>query len=416
LKEDAAEIAEEGADVTSVPSGDASPPHKQLSLQQKDRLESLAKFIGQTPRTLNVFELRDLLEQRLIEGMDAVHEEEEEDNTDVAPLLLRFVNGEFHYGQRSSCLSESQQAKTDEETVTKKTSEGGSEITSPRTDTVSVQRIVDRAASRSESRSKAQCQRDNSLAGDRSNSRQPSRGMATLEVFNVLVDESRYRHLHQLAGWVDIDEAEPWNDYVADVMDGLVEDGDMVFEAGCGVLAFLTTVGATVKLGGMGGMDGAARTIQLVKDKLVEPSQRENFYVGLLPYGLSPVKDASWDVVFCNSVMQYIPSEEHCRTTVHHMLRITKRWVIIADICDATHEDRARAHRKRLQESNAAEGKKADDDAMVDYKCYHKSWWLQFESLGHLVTVRHVRVKSYTRRSERYCVYIEKNAGIVTSP
>jgi 2-polyprenyl-3-methyl-5-hydroxy-6-metoxy-1,4-benzoquinol methylase len=238
---------------------------------------------------------------------------------------------------------------------------------------------------------------------------------ASLNVFNALVDESKFEHLHQLAGWVDIEDASVWHDYVADVMDGLVKDGDTVFEAGCGVLAFLTSVKQLAKLGAVGGMDGAAQTIKLVQDKLIENSQRDNFYVGLMPSGLSVVQDSSWDVVFCNSVMQYIPSEDDCRASVQEMLRITKHWVVIADICDAMHEERTKEHKKRLSESNAADGKAQDEDAMVDYKCYDKSWWQQFAAQGHLVTIRHVRTKSYTRRSERYCVYIEKNAGIPTS-
>lgn len=380
-----------------------SPNSRGLTSQQQGRLHSLAEFIGRAPRDLNVYELRDLLEQRMLDALNSVENvDEDAENEDVAPLLLRFVNGEFHYGQRSTKLAKA--ARPDSPAI----AEEKVASTPARADNISVQGILDRSASRENLR-------ESSLPKEDARSASRSRGMATLEVFNVLVDESRYRHLHQLAGWVDIDEADVWSDYVRDVMDGVVNDGDRVFEAGCGVLAFLTAVGRIAKLGAMGGMDGAARTIKLVKDRLVDPSQRDNFYVGLLPYGLSPVADSSWDVIFCNSVMQYIPSEKDCRETVIEMLRITRRWAIIADICDAVHEEKAKEHRKRLAATNAAEGKANEDDGMCDYKCYYKKWWLQFEELGHLVTIRHVRVKSYTRRSERYCVYIEKNAGIVTS-
>ena len=79
--------------------------------------------------------------------------------------------------------------------------------------------------------------------------------------------------------------------------------------------------------------------------------------------------------------------------------------VIIADICDHKFHDITQKHRMAL--SNAA-------DDLPEYRSYRKSWWEEeFEGQGHLVSIKHVTVPQYIRRTERYVVYIEKNAPTV---
>ena len=59
----------------------------------------------------------------------------------------------------------------------------------------------------------------------------------------------------------------------------------------------------------------------------VEPEFAVNFFVGMLPDALGKIPADSWDVVVCNSVFQYLATEEQARTAVMEMIRIAKRWV-----------------------------------------------------------------------------------------
>jgi ubiquinone/menaquinone biosynthesis C-methylase UbiE len=227
-----------------------------------------------------------------------------------------------------------------------------------------------------------------------------------LAAFNVLAQESKYRHLHQVSGWVDMDNKNVWDDYVADTMAGKLRSGDRVFEAGCGVLAFLQACLDIQNDLVLGGVDGAPRTIRLIKEKLVHESFRDNFFVGMLPHAMLKVPSDSWDVVVCNSVFQYFGSDEDAVASVWEMIRVAKRWVIIADVCDKLWET------KTNDLKNSMEWTKG----VPHYRCYSQDFWDQFAASGeHLVSRRHVNVKEYVRRKERYVVYIEKNAEVIQS-
>jgi ubiquinone/menaquinone biosynthesis C-methylase UbiE len=273
-------------------------------------------------------------------------ETERDQSASAMPFLLRFALGEFHYGQRATKF----------------------------------------------------------LPGQRKRSKQIAAHSTTdasvIQAFDVLAAESQFTSLHQAAGWTDLDDETIWQRYVQDVMDTKLKDGDRLYEAGCGVLAFLLEAKKPCKHVELGGCDGAKKTIELVKKDLC-PEFAGNFTVGLLPQAVDPVPDNSWDVVVCNSVFQYFASLDQAEEAVRAFLRVAKRWVIISDICD----ERAQAStHSRQQDTEWA----AD---LPQYLCFPRSWWDRFgESREHLVSIRHVGVKGYVRRKERYIVYIEKNA------
>lgn len=276
---------------------------------------------------------------------------EQEDTDSAVPILLRFALGEFHYGQRATKLLPGQRKR-------------------PRTE-----------------------------APDPPGAPEPGATDArVLQAFDVLAAESQLTHLHQAAGWSDLDDAQVWRDYVRDVMDGKLRDGDRLFEAGCGVLAFLQEAKALRSNITIGGVDGAPRTIALVQKELA-PQWAENFTVGLLPQALHGIPDGAWDVVVCNSVFQYFATDDQAEEAVRGMLRVARRWVIIADICDAVHE-------RNTHSRQQGTGWAAD---LPEYKCYRREWWDRF-SQPHLVSLRHVGTVGYVRRKERYVVYIEKDA------
>ncbi|CAD7954749.1 unnamed protein product [Amoebophrya sp. A25] len=230
---------------------------------------------------------------------------------------------------------------------------------------------------------------------------------AVSAAFDALAREAKFRHLHQMSGWVDLTDKQIWDDYVRDTVNGKVLPGDRVFEAGCGVLAFLRSLQETMPLESrkltLGGVDGAPKTVELVRNELAAPEDKDNFYVGLVPDCLQSVPDNSWDVVVCNSVFQYINDKELAKKAVEQMIRIAKRWVIIADVLDAKYHDVSNARIKHL-------GWTKD---VPEYRSYDKVWWEEnFDAGENLVSIRHVECQYYARRKERYVVYIEKNAPI----
>lgn len=319
----------------SMPSGSPLKSAKSLS----DLLPN-----GKSLDDMNVNELGEFLVQQ-------------KSDEDVTPVLLRYILGEFKYGQRATKLLPGQKPLSKIPSA--------KDVAHP--------------------------------LGD-----QLEHASAVSQAFDVLAKESDYLHLHQVAGWVDMTDKSVWDDYVADVISGKVKPGMSVFEAGCGVLAFLRAVQEQTADIQIGGMDGAPATIQLIKDKL-EPDNADSFYSGFMPGALAKVEDESFDVVVCNSVFQYLASDEDAKKSVEGMLRIAKKWVIIADVCN-----------KRCEEETLAVQQGMDwCEALPEYKSYWKSWWEDnFERSGeHLVSIRHVETPFYKRRTQRYVVYIEKNAA-----
>ncbi|CAD7946374.1 unnamed protein product [Amoebophrya sp. A120] len=232
---------------------------------------------------------------------------------------------------------------------------------------------------------------------------------AVSAAFDCLAREAKFSHLHQVAGWVDLDDKKIWDDYVIDTMQGKVLPGDRVFEAGCGVLAFLRSLQESVP--GpvtIGGVDGAKKTIELVRSDLAPVEDRDNFSVGLLPDALTQFEENSWDVVVCNSVFQYLADKDQAKRAVDNMLRMARKWVIIADVLDAKYHDQSNA---RIAQMEWTKG-------VPEYRSYEKKWWednFDYIGSGNLVSIRHVECPHYARRKERYVVYIEKNAPVLVA-
>lgn len=198
--------------------GRGHPSTDDVSLTGHPRLVSLAEVVHPPEdykiEDMNVLQLSDLIAQQ-----------PNPENQKVMPFLLRFCLGEFHYGQRATRLLPGQKPM-------KKVDSG--------LPTEAVGEHQDHA---------------NKVA----------------QAFNVLANESKFRHLHQVAGWVDLADRSVWDAYVMDVMDGKLRAGDRLFEAGCGVLAFLRSAQECSGMSGLvlGGVDGAKNTIKLVKEELV---------------------------------------------------------------------------------------------------------------------------------------------------
>lgn len=281
-------------------------------------------------------------------------QDEQEQGENVIPFLLRMAGGEFYYGQRG---------------------------------------VAAVGAAPSSARSASMDENKEGSAGDSEHK------SAVMTAFDVLASEAKFKHLHQIAGWVDLTDKEIWDNYVKDVIQDKITEGDTVFEAGCGVLAFLQVVQELVPNISVGGNDGAQKTIDLVRNELVAQEFRDNFYVGMLPESMDTIPADSWDIVCCNSVFQYIVDRNQAQRSVEGMIRVSKKWVIIADICDE----------KFHKETNSRKSNLSWAQNLPEYRTYPKSWWIDnFSTPTTLVSIRHIDVKTYARRKERYVVYIEK--------
>lgn len=390
------------ADNSDDPNDEASRASKMQSSSSKSRnpkLVSLEQIRGAkadggreeqgTPSKkrvdeMNVMELGKFLSSRT----DALEE-------GAVPFLPRFVLGEFHYGQRATRFLPGQKA-------TVSPLMGPAVATAPASlpplDTTKGE--LDNEGAPAAKR--ARVQQNGAAASSDTNLKSLQESVSA--AFNVLAKESKFRHLHQAAGWVDMNDRQVWDDYVKDVMAGKLRAGDRLFEAGCGVLAFLRACEGLAENLVIGGMDGAGQTVKTVQETLVALEFRQNFFVGLLPDALKRVPDDSWDAVVCNSVFQYLGDEEQAKRSVHEMVRVAKRWVIIADICDR------KFHRQTNERVRGLGWTKSSQ--APEYRNHPKSWWEdEFEGFGHLVSIRHMETASYVRRTERYVVYIEKGAG-----
>eukprot|EP00400_MALV-I_sp_L67-5_P001074 gene1074-253_t len=282
------------------------------------------------------------------------------------PFLLRCVLGEFHYGQRVTAIQPGQKP------------------------------AISPAGSPGHARQRGET--DPLVAQN-------------LRAFDVMAAESKYRHLHQVAGWVDITNKNVWDDYVKDTINGKIKEGDSVFEAGCGVMAFLTSCTEAWPNLTIGGLDGAPKTIQLNKERVAD-HLKNNFFVGMLPDAMadrSMLPDNSWDVVVCNSVFQYLPSEEAAQATVREMIRVARKWVIIADILDPRYQSQNHEFQKKGEMGEWAK------DLPV-YRDYDKNFWFQFENENTLLNMRHVESFDYVRRKQRYVVMFEVNAEVNSRP
>ncbi len=221
-----------------------------------------------------------------------------------------------------------------------------------------------------------------------------------VDEFNMLTQQDNLKYPHQVAGWKDILSVDEWDEYVGDVIQDRVNEGMSIFEAGCGTLAFLESVQRICGEVKISGIDAAEQVLQHAKQRLA-PATRDRFQVGIVPDALQNIPDASFDIVLCNSVFQYLPNLEVAETAIWEMLRISKTGgkVIVADLCD---EKRKEANERKMHALWERYG--TDDKPAFLY--FSKEWFNRFGE--RLVCLRHVEVESYQRRDERFVVYLEK--------
>jgi SAM-dependent methyltransferase len=217
--------------------------------------------------------------------------------------------------------------------------------------------------------------------------------------------ESAEPKLHQTAGWHDIDDEAVWEDYALDVVqEHRLSPGASVFEAGCGVLAFLAVLKKQRGDLRLWGVDGSESSIELVQSEIAESLgvPPGNFRVGMLPKALHDEPAAKYDLTMCNSVLQYL-SKEDGLGAAKQMINMTRPGgtVILADVCDAACMTVAEQHLRSHFDGYGSD--------LPQYTYFEESDWNQLESLDQVesVHIRRTSVSAYHRRNHRYIVEIE---------
>ena len=137
------------------------------------------------------------------------------------------------------------------------------------------------------------------------------------EEYNRLGEREDFIHLKDFARWSFI-SGDDWTNLCRRTADFIgVQDGDRLFEAGCGSGAFLAEVAAyrTVSLAGV---DFAENLVSIARSRL--PG---DFRVADIT-DLSSIEAASYDKVLSHGVFLYLDSEDAARRAVREMVRIAR--------------------------------------------------------------------------------------------
>lgn len=135
--------------------------------------------------------------------------------------------------------------------------------------------------------------------------------------YNRLGARADLVELKDFARWSYI-SAEDWTDLCRRTADFIgIEDGDRLFEAGCGSGAFLAELAAYRKVA-LAGVDFAENLVAIAQARLTG-----DFGVADIT-DLSAIPDATYDKVLSHGVFLYLDSEDAARRAALEMLRIAR--------------------------------------------------------------------------------------------
>ena len=181
-----------------------------------------------------------------------------------------------------------------------------------------------------------------------------------------------------------------------------VRDGDVVFEPGCGVLALLCEIKRRYPQVTLHGMEPSEVVMARLWSSL-SPEEADHFFLGRLPEGMARIADATFDVLVCNSVLQYMVSDQ-VEFAIREMIRVTKpgRHVLLGGICDMARRDEIEQAVAHVWKGTLIEG---DEGLTRTY--FERAWWQRFADDGHRVEILERHLPSLKNRGLRYNVHIE---------
>lgn len=220
----------------------------------------------------------------------------------------------------------------------------------------------------------------------------------------ALTEEGQRYQLHQVAGWHDITDESLWREYVLDSVRDLIGDGDAVFEAGCGVLAYLTIIANEFSNVDLWGVDGSPAAIHYARNMAAEIGvSPSHFSVGTLPECLQACPSDHYDITICHSVMQYLASEALAEQLVGELIRMTKPggWIHLGDIRDAARFAQNAEHARKHWGGNAR------DLPALQY--FDSGWFRRFEP-DVRVSWSRSGVPSFGRQTLRFNITLQRRS------
>ncbi len=137
------------------------------------------------------------------------------------------------------------------------------------------------------------------------------------EEYNLQGERTDIVHLKDFARWNYIG-SDDWTELCRRTADFIgIDDGDHLFEAGCGSGAFLAEIAAYRQVT-LAGVDFAENLINIAKDKLLG-----DFGVADIT-DLSSIPSNRYDKVLSHGVFLYLDSESAARRAALEMLRVAK--------------------------------------------------------------------------------------------
>jgi ubiquinone/menaquinone biosynthesis C-methylase UbiE len=218
--------------------------------------------------------------------------------------------------------------------------------------------------------------------------------------------EKRHRQQHQaldLSALIALDgfdsgagriETADWQTYAHLIADKLgLQDGDSVYEVGCGAGAFLYALQATRQLT-VGGLDYSAGLIEAAQTAMPEG----DFSVA---QAAALDKTTPYDVVIANSVFHYFDLP-YAQQVLEAMLAKARVAVAVLDVPNASTQEACEALRRAAMTQAEYEEKYAG----YAHTYYHKDWFMAFASQQ--ADVFTSCIPNYAQRDFRFSVILKK--------
>ena len=142
------------------------------------------------------------------------------------------------------------------------------------------------------------------------------------EEYNRLGERKDVVHLKDFARWSYI-SSDDWTELCRRSADFIgIQDGDRLFEAGCGSGAFLAEVAAYRRVT-LAGVDFAENLVTIARSRLAGDFQVADIT------NLLTIETGSYDKVLSHGVFLYLDSQDAARRAVLEMVRITRPGGVI---------------------------------------------------------------------------------------
>ncbi len=189
-----------------------------------------------------------------------------------------------------------------------------------------------------------------------------------------------------------------WIEYTRQLVDLLhIENGESVYEVGCGSGALLYSISEHVNIK-VGGNDYSDRLINIAKEAFQIPSYFSCTEASKI--NTSP----QFDYTISNAVFHYF-SKEHASIVLEKMILKARKGVAILEIPDLNTKDMSEEFRRGALPKEVYDNKYKD----LEHTYYDRGWFIDFvNSLGYSTQLLDGFVPNYSQNKYRFGCIINK--------